>query len=126
MQRELRRSFTLDTLELARFIVDQVEDLKAEDIVLMDLRPDAVIADFFVLCNGNSDRQIKALVERVRENVKAAYQKTPYAVEGKAESGWMVMDYGDVVLHIFSEEQRDYYDLQSLWGEQASILLTIQ
>ena len=71
------RSFTLESIELARFIVDSVEDKKAENIVLLDLRPDAIIADYFVICTGNSDRQLRALADGVREQVKEQYGKLP-------------------------------------------------
>ena len=107
-------------------IVDVVEDKKAEDIVLLDLRPDVVMADFFVICNGNSDRQLKALIDNVREAVKEKYGKLPFGVEGTADSGWVLMDYSDVVVHIFLEEKRQYYDLESLWSAEASVLLSIQ
>lgn len=103
-----------------------VEDRKAEDIVLLDLRPDTLIADFFVLCNGNSDRQIKALSEYIRDDVKEKYRKLPISVEGTGASGWVLLDYGSVVVHIFSEEQREYYDLQGLWREVSQVLLSIQ
>lgn len=102
-----------------------VEDKKAENIVLLDLRPDAIIADFFVLCNGNSDRQLKALVEYVRIGVKENASILPYSAEGNAESGWVLLDYGNVVVHMFLEETRRYYDLESLWRE-ANVLLSIQ
>ncbi len=115
----------LDSLDLARHIVQIVEDKKAEDIVLLDLRPDAIIADYFIICNGNSDRQLKALVDHVRTGVKESYRKLPYSVEGVAESGWVLMDYGDVVVHLFVEEKRLYYDLEGLWRE-ANVLLSIQ
>jgi ribosome-associated protein len=120
-----RRPF-LDSLTLAKHIVDVVEAKKAEDIVLLDLRPDAIIADFFVICNGNSDRQIKALVANVREAVKETYSKLPLAIEGTADSGWMLLDYGDVVVHIFLQDKRNYYDLEGLWRTEASVLLSIQ
>jgi ribosome-associated protein len=103
-----------------------VEEHKAENIVLLDLRPDTVIADFFVLCNGNSDRQLQALSEYVREDLKEKLKITPYSVEGTAQSGWMLMDYGEVVVHLFLGEQRDYYDLEGLWQEVAHVLLSIQ
>lgn len=106
--------------------MDVVEDNKAADIVLLDLRPDTILADFFVLCTGNSDRQIRALSEHVREKVKDKYSKIPFSLEGTPESGWVLLDYGSVVVHVFAEEQRDYYDLQGLWGRQASVLLSIQ
>jgi ribosome-associated protein len=115
----------LDSLELARYIVDVVEDKKAEDIMLLDLRPDAIIADFFILCNGNSERQLKALADNVRENVKEKYNKLPFSVEGGSDSGWVLMDYGDIVVHLFLEEKRQYYDLEGLW-RSAHVLLSIQ
>ena len=103
-----------------------VEDKKAEDIVLLDLRPDTVIADFFVLATGTSDRQLRALMEYVRDDVKQKLGKTPVAVEGKPESGWVLMDYGDVVVHLFAAEQRDYYNIEGLWSNVANVLLSIQ
>lgn len=123
--RQSIRRHVLDSLDLARFIVDMVEDKKAEDIVLLDLRPDVVIADFFVIANGNSDRQLKALAEHVRESVKERFQKLPIAVEGVSESGWVLMDYGDVIVHLFLEAKRRYYDLEGLW-RGAHVLLNIQ
>ncbi|XWX05496.1 ribosome silencing factor [Aggregatilineales bacterium SYSU G02658] len=115
----------LEPLELARLIVDTLEDKKAEDIVLLDLRPDTHLADFFVICTGNSDRQIRALVDYVRQTCKDV-GKLPFNVEGTPESGWMLMDYSNVVVHIFNAEQRDYYDLQGLWSKSAQVLLSIQ
>lgn len=102
-----------------------VEDKKAEEIVLLDLRPDIVIADFFVICTGNSDRQIKALAEHVRESVKEQYQKLPASIEGTGESGWVLLDYGDVIVHLFHKDKRRYYDLEGLW-RSAQVLLSIQ
>jgi ribosome-associated protein len=113
-------------LDLARHIVDVVEDNKAQDIVLLDLRPDTVIADFFVICNGTSDRQIRALTDYVREGLKEDYNVKPFAIEGKPESGWVLLDYGDVVVHLFTAEQREFYALENLWGEVANVLLSIQ
>jgi ribosome-associated protein len=105
--------------------VDIVEDKKAEDIVLLDLRPDAVIADFFVICNGNSDRQLKALIDYVRVGVREKYDISPVTVEGESVSGWVLLDYGDVIVHMFLEEARQFYDLEGFW-KQANVLLSIQ
>ncbi|MCA0456750.1 MAG: ribosome silencing factor [Chloroflexi bacterium] len=118
-------AFTLESIELARFIVNSVEDKKAEDILLLDLRPDAIIADYFVICTGNSDRQLRALADGVREQVKEKYGKLPFSVEGTPDSGWMLMDYGDTVVHLFQEEKRSYYDLEGMW-RSAHVLLQIQ
>lgn len=116
----------MDSLELARHVVDVVEDRKAEDIVLLDLRPDTVIADFFVIASGNSDRQLRALMDYVKEDVKENLEQIPFSMAGTPDSGWIVIDYGDVVVHLFSEEQRDYYDIEGLWSKSGSVLLSIQ
>lgn len=84
-----------------------------------------MIADYFVICTGNSDRQIKALAESIREVVKDRFGVLPTSTEGVGESGWILMDYGDVVAHIFGEEERDYYNLEGLW-RQARVLLSVQ
>ena len=119
------RRRSLDSFDLARRIVDVVDEHKAEDIILLDLRPDTVIADFFVLCTGTSDRQIKALVDHVRKAIREEYDRRPFSEEGTGESGWLLLDYGDVVVHFFLEEVRDYYDLEGLW-HQANVLVSIQ
>ena len=85
-----------------------------------------MLADFFILCNANSDRQLRALAENVREAVKERFGKLPYSVEGTPESGWILMDYADIVLHIFLEEQRDYYGLEHLWMQEGNVMLSIQ
>jgi ribosome-associated protein len=105
--------------------VDTIEDKKGENIVLLDLRPDAVIADFFVVATGTSDRQLKALINNVDEAVTERFGINPYAREGEAESGWVLIDYGNVIVHLFTESQRRYYDLEGFW-KQAHILVSIQ
>lgn len=85
-----------------------------------------IMADFFVICTGTSDRQLKALVDYVRTGVKEAFDLLPFSVEGTAESGWILMDYSNIIVHLFMEEQRDYYDLESLWQGESSVLLSIQ
>lgn len=126
----------LDTLMIARAIVDALEEKKAENIVLMDLRStglqgqraehgDYKITDYFVIATGNSDRQIRALADYLHESLKILHEKAPSSVEGNAASGWVLVDYGDIIVHIMSKEQRAYYDLEDLYRD-ANILLTIQ
>lgn len=115
----------LETIDLARAIIDEIEDVKGEDILLMDLREVTVIADYFVICTGNSDRQLKAIVERVRQNIKDDHGIIPVHMEGDGRSGWTLLDYSDIVVHVFSEELRYYYDLEGVWQE-AKVLLRIQ
>ena len=116
----------LDSLDTARHIVDVLEDNKGQNIILLDLRPDTVIADFFVLCTGTSDRQLRALTDYVREQMREDHKLKPYSVEGRPESGWVLMDYGEVVVHLFTEEKRKFYNLEEMWEEVAHVLLSIQ
>lgn len=94
--------------------------------MLLDLRPDAIVADFFIICNGNSDRQLKALVENVRTATKEEHGIVPFSTEGTAESGWVLLDYSSIVVHIFLEEKRQFYDLEGLYRPDAKVVLTIQ
>lgn len=116
----------MDSLEFARHVVNVIEDKKAMDITLLDLRPDAIMADFLIIATGTSDRQLRALLEEVRQNTKEDLGKIPYSVDGTPKSGWVLLDYGDVVVNIFTEEERDYYDLEGLWRERSQVLLSIQ
>ncbi len=122
---DLQRRRFLDSLTIAHQVVDVLDENKAENIVLLDLRPDTVIADFFVICTATSDRQIRALVDYVREGVREKFDRSPFSSEGTPESGWQLLDYGDVVVHIFQDEQRRYYDLEGLW-HQANVMVKIQ
>jgi ribosome-associated protein len=118
---------TVEAIDLARHIVDMIADKKGEDIVLMDIHGQTLIADYFVLCSGTSERQIKAIIDGIRETIKKDYNKIPQNVEGESISGWMLMDYGDVVVHVFSPESRVYYDLEGFWlGREAAVLVKIQ
>lgn len=116
----------LNSLELAHYIVDLVDDRKAEDILLLDLRPDQIIADFFIICSGDNERHLRALTETVRVDVKDQFQKLPFTNEGSADSGWVVMDYGDVVVHFFAPEKRAFYALEDLWDASSKVMLRIQ
>jgi ribosome-associated protein len=110
-----------DTQKLARQIVDVAADRKAEDILLLDIRAASYVADFFVLCNGTSERHIKALAEEIRDSLANEGTK-PIHVEGASDSGWVLMDYGSVVVHIFGRDEREYYSLDRLWREAVPLL----
>ena len=125
-QRKRRRAIEpTEIIELARFIVDQIADKKGEDIVLLDVRERTLIADYFVICSGTSERQLKAIVEAVTENVKKQYRLPARYVEGNPVGGWVLIDYRDVIVHIFAPDRRTFYDLEGFWSE-ASVLLKIQ
>jgi ribosome-associated protein len=103
--------------ELAAAIVAQAADKKAIDVVELDLRGVLGYTDYFVICTGNTDRQTKAIHDGIREGLKKDHDLLPRRVEGTGESRWILMDYLDVVVHIFTPEARDYYRLEQLWGE---------
>jgi ribosome-associated protein len=115
----------LDSLELAHLIVDSLLDKKGNDIVLLDIRDQAVFADYFLICSGDSDRQLRALAEGVAQDAKKEARVQPLGIEGEAEAGWVLVDFGDLVVHMFSPEKRAYYDLEELWDE-AHVVLRMQ
>jgi ribosome-associated protein len=98
-----------------------LDDKKGEDIHLIDIEELSILADYFVICSGTSDRMVKALMTEVLDEVKKEFQLTP-RLEGEAPAGWMLADYGDVIVHIFSPDRRDYYSLEELWAEAKTIL----
>ncbi|MEX2143222.1 MAG: ribosome silencing factor [Anaerolineales bacterium] len=117
--------FRLEPLELAHSITDALEDKKGEDILLLDLHDLPPLTDYFVICSGTSDRTIGALMDAVVEETRTRYDLKPRHQEGRPEEGWLLADYGSVVVHVFSNAQRDYYRLEDLWSE-ARVLLHMQ
>ena len=103
--------------DLVREIVLLAQDKKAIDIVELDLRGVVGYTDFFLVCSGNTMRQAKAIHDGIVEGLKRAYGKLPRKVEGSAQTGWILMDYLDVVVHIFTPDTRAFYRLEQLWGE---------
>ena len=99
--------------EKLQLIMDAADELKAESIESLDVRAKTSVADYFVVCSGNSDRHVQSIAERVEEKMRDLKQK-PLRVEGE-KSGWVLQDYGDIILHVMREEQRQFYDLESLW-----------
>jgi ribosome-associated protein len=108
-------------LDKAHKIVDVASDKQAADIVLLDSRGVCSFADFFVMASGDSERQLKAISEEVVHTLKEDGVQ-PLHREGKAESGWILLDYGDVVVHIFAEQERELYNLDELWREAKPVL----
>ena len=104
--------------------MDALEEKKGEDILLLDLKDIASFTDYFVICNGTSDRMLDALAETVLDSMREQHKKKGRK-EGEARHGWLVVDYGDVVLHLFSPDQRSYYKLEELWNE-GKVLLRLQ
>jgi ribosome-associated protein len=108
----------LSSEELCKLVVKGMQEKKAVDIVVMDLRDvKNAISDYFVICSGNSDTQIDAIADSVEEEVFKASQINPWHEEGKMNREWILLDYVDVVVHVFKKDRRVFYDLEQLWGD---------
>ena len=107
----------MSSSELAARIAAHADDRKARDIVQLDLRSVVDYTDFFVICSGGTDRQVKAIVEAIELGCKADLGVLPRRVEGATQAQWVLMDYLDVVVHIFVPSLREFYALERLWGE---------
>lgn len=108
----------LKTEEIVDKVIEALEDSKAHEIVKIDLRKiENCFCSFFVICHGTSGTHIAGLTDAVKEKVKEALDETPFHTEGLHASQWVVLDYGDVVVHIFDKELRDYYQLEEFWGD---------
>ena len=103
--------------QLADAITELAADKKALDIVVLDLRGVIDYTDFLVICSGTSDRQVKAICDGIRYGLKDVQAVGPRRVEGLTQARWVLMDYLDVVVHVFVPEVREFYGLERLWGE---------
>jgi ribosome-associated protein len=117
MEQVDRGGKVLESLELARRIVDVITDKLGEDVLLLDIREVSILADYFVIGSATSERQTKAIVNGVKQEIREAFDIKLLRVEGEPDSGWVLMDYGDVVVHLFAPEARAYYDLEGFWDE---------
>jgi ribosome-associated protein len=114
----------LEPLDLARRIVELAEDKKAADIVLLDLGELTTLADAFVICSGGSERQISAIADGIVEGLRDERVK-PIGREGTSESHWVLLDYGSVIVHVFTPPERDYYELEKHWSG-ARVVVRVQ
>jgi ribosome-associated protein len=102
--------------EIAITAAHAAADKQAVDVTILDVSGLIVITDYFVICSGTSDRQVKTLVEEVEKAVRGLGER-PIRREGEADAHWVLLDYVDVVVHVFAQEEREYYDLERLWSD---------
>lgn len=108
----------LTTEQLRDLVVKGMQEKKAQDIVVMDLRHvKNAITDYFVICSGNSDTQIDAIAGSIEEEILKVSRVFPMNREGKMNREWILLDYVDVVVHVFKKDRRTFYDLEQLWGD---------
>jgi len=108
---------SVSPVRLAELVAGYAADVKAIDLVELDLRDVLGYTDYFVICSGNTDRQTKAIHDRIHQGMKNEHGVLPRRVEGLAEARWILMDYLDVVVHVFTPDAREFYRLEQLWGE---------
>jgi ribosome-associated protein len=114
------RAEAIDSKALAQRIAEVASDRKALDIRVFDLRGVVSYTDFFVICSGRSERQTKAVHDAVYQELKDVEGLLPRRAEGATEARWILLDYLDVVVHVFTPEAREFYRLENLWGEAPS------
>ena len=120
----ISRTVDAEALSLAREVVGAASDKGATDIVLMDIRKLSIVADYFVICTGDNERQLRAISRAILDVADEHFSADPlHKPSSDAEaSGWVLIDFGPVVVHVFSPAMRDFYRLERLWSEAATLL----
>lgn len=111
--------------DVARAAAQAAFDKKAEDIEVLDLTELSDVCDYFMIATGFNNRQVDTIVDEIEEKVAAACGEHPFSIEGRDQRTWILMDYGSVVVHVFTPEARDYYRLEKLWGDAPRLELTL-
>jgi ribosome-associated protein len=110
--------------DLIANIIKGIEDVKGNDIDILDLREiDNTVSDYFIICNGNSNTQVNAIVNSIQKVVSKELKDKPWHVEGAENAEWVLMDYVNVVVHVFQKHIREYYNIEGLWGDAQIISL---
>lgn len=118
MAKKEKKSSDISSTELSKLVVKGMQEKKGQDIVVMDLRKvKSAFTDYFVICSGSSDTQIDAIAESVDVEVYKATKQLPFHKEGRENKEWILLDYVDVVVHVFKKEKRDFFRLEELWGD---------
>ncbi len=105
-------------------IIAGIEDVKGNNITIMDLRElENTVTSYFIICNGNSNTQVNAIVNSVQRKVSKELHENPWHVEGSSQAEWVLMDYVNVVVHVFQKPVREFYDLESLWGDAKTTVI---
>jgi ribosome-associated protein len=111
----------MDSRKLALLCREFADNKKAENIVILDVRKISSVTDFFVIASGTSEPHLRAIVEEITGRVRDEVGQRPRAVDGTVHGAWVVLDYFDVIVHVMRQDMRERYDLESLWGDAASV-----
>ena len=105
-------------------ILEGIEDVKGKDIKILDLRDiENTVCDYFIICEGNSNTQVNAIVNAVQKKVSKTLKDHPWHIEGSENAEWVLMDYVNVVVHVFQKQIRQYYDIEGLWGDAKTTVI---
>ena len=115
----------VDGETIARAAAQAAYDKKGEDIAVIDLTELSDVCDYFVIATGSNNRQVDSMVDEVEEQVAKKYDEHPFSIEGREERQWVLMDYGSVIVHVFTPEAREYYRLEKLWGDAPTLDLSL-
>ncbi len=108
----------VSTDELITYILKGIDEIKGDNVQLLDLREiENTVCDYFIVCSGNSNTQVNAISGSVQKTVSKELKDKPWHIEGQGNAEWILMDYVNVVVHIFQKQFRDHYDIESLWGD---------
>lgn len=114
----------IDSKTLIDNIIDSIQDIKGEDIRILDLREiENSFCEYFIICTGNSNTHVSSIAATVERKVREKIQQKPWHVEGENNAQWILMDYTHVIVHIFQKQYREFYDLESLWGDAKQITI---
>ena len=110
--------------ELIATIIAGIEDVKGKEITILDLREiENTVCDYFIICEGTSNTQVNAIVNSIQKKVSKELRDNPWHVEGSDNAEWVLMDYVNVVVHVFQKQIRSYYDIESLWGDAKTTVI---
>lgn len=105
-------------------IIKGIEEIKGQDIQILDLREiENTVCDYFIICTGTSNTQVNAIVNSVQKTVSKALQEKPWHIEGSDNAEWVLMDFVHVVVHVFQKHIREFYDIESLWGDAKTVTI---
>ena len=110
--------------QLISAVLNGIEDVKGKDINILDLRGiENTVCDYFIICEGTSNTQVNAIVNSIQKKVSKELKDKPWHIEGEDNAEWVLMDYVNVVVHVFQKHIRDYYDIESLWGDAKTTVI---
>jgi ribosome-associated protein len=115
---------TLDSFNLVKTIAQAADEKKAADLVILNVEEICYLADYFVIATGFSKAQVRAIANSIEKKLVEEWEKSPRQMQGLAEASWIVQDYGDVIVHLFLPEEREFYNLEAFWGHAEKIDLS--